>query len=121
MNGDFDCPYCKEPIEVCHDDGFGCNDGERYQMECPHCEKYLVFTTSISIDHEPAKADCLNGSDHHYSETKTWPRQFSRLRCEDCDHETALPPERMEILLEEERQILAKRAPPSGQGKTEPE
>lgn len=58
---DLECPYCGEGLEICHDDGFGSEEDELYEMECEYCEKSFVFDTSISYNYESYKADCLNG------------------------------------------------------------
>ena len=49
---DLECPYCEKDCEVCHDDGFGYEEGKKHQMECPHCGKSFVFETSISFYYE---------------------------------------------------------------------
>ncbi len=89
MSDDLDCPYCGKGMEICHDDRH--EEDVIYEEECPHCEKNFVFTISYSINHYPAKADCLNGAEHRYKPTITYPKEFSRLRCEDCGHEKPMP------------------------------
>lgn len=84
---DVECPYCGHEIEVCHDDGFGYEEDTLHEYQCPKCEKYFVFTTSISIHHTSYPADCLNGAPHKYKKTITFPNVCARLRCEDCGHE----------------------------------
>ncbi len=90
---DFNCPYCEKPIEVCHDDGEFYEQDRLHRMECPHCDKTLVFNTTISVDHEAFKADCLNGAAHQYKETQAWPRIARVLRCATCEDEKPLPEE----------------------------
>lgn len=34
---DLNCPYCDKELEVCHDDGFGYEEGVKHQMECSGC------------------------------------------------------------------------------------
>lgn len=84
MSPDFDCPYCGEPIEVCHDDGHGMDEDETHQHTCPHCDKSFVFTTSISVTHSAFKADCLNDGNHKWAPTATFPKRHSRMACQDC-------------------------------------
>lgn len=83
---DLECPYCEAEQEVCHDDGFGYEEDQRHEMECSKCEKKFVFTTSISYYYEPEKADCLNGiGPHDLQMSCTYPREYSDMRCRDCD------------------------------------
>ena len=84
---DVDCPYCGAGQEINHDDGYGYEEDQVYEQECGECEKNFVFTTSISYDHYAKKADCLNGSEHKYQATATYPKRYTRMRCIDCDIE----------------------------------
>jgi len=84
---DIDCPYCGAAQEVCHDDGQGYAEDEKHLQECSDCEKYFVFTTSIIFSYTASIADCLNGSAHKYVPTNTYPVEFTRMRCTDCDDE----------------------------------
>lgn len=70
---DLECPYCEKELEVCHDDGFGYDEGVKHQMECVFCEKSFVFETSISFYCEPEKADCLNDGNHKWRKSNTFP------------------------------------------------
>lgn len=78
---DLYCPYCDADVEICHDDGFGCSEDETYHQQRPECDKYFVFTTSISIDHYAHAAECLNDGNHKFKLTTTFPKEFSRWRC----------------------------------------
>ncbi len=93
MNNDVDCPYCDEPQEINHDDGYGYREDTVYQQECSGCDKTFTYTTSISFYYHPEKADCLNGSDHEWKPTKTYPKCFTKMRCQMCDEERELTPE----------------------------
>lgn len=84
---DAKCPYCWESLEINHDDGYGYDEDELYNQECSYCGKTFVFTTAIHISHETKKADCLNGGDHAWELTKTYPPEFSRLKCTQCGEE----------------------------------
>lgn len=81
---DLECPYCETELEICHDDGFGYEEGVKHQMECDNCGKSFVFETSISFYYEPEKADCLNGDNHTWSVERHFPRQYSRMECSSC-------------------------------------
>jgi hypothetical protein len=82
---DLECPYCEVELEICHDDGFGYEEGVKHQMECGHCGKTFVFETSISFYYEPEKADCLNDGNHDYKPTRTYPKEFTEMKCSMCD------------------------------------
>jgi transposase-like protein len=82
---DMQCPYCGADQEVCHDDGHGYSEDQRHEHECSECEKSFVFTTRISFDYTPTKADCLNGAPHELELSKTWPRNLTTWRCKVCD------------------------------------
>lgn len=81
---DVKCPYCNKELEVCHDDGFGYDEDEAYEMECSECGKSFVFFTRISVNHIPYQADCLNGAEHKFRLQATQPRAFSQMICDDC-------------------------------------
>ena len=85
------CPYCDAEVEICHDDGFGYAEDETYQYECDSCGKHFVFTTSISFYHSAEKAECLNGGEHEYKESITYPRRYTKLFCSMCGDEKPLP------------------------------
>lgn len=87
---DIQCPYCEKEFNICHDDGFGYEEGVKHQQECPHCGKSFVFETSISFHYEAEKADCLNGRKHDYEISATCPREFSIMRCKMCDDKREL-------------------------------
>ena len=89
MSSDVICPYCDADIEICHDDGFGYDEGVLHEYECPECEKSFVFETSISIDHYAHPADCLNTEEdiHKWELTHTYPRRFVKWRCSECGAE----------------------------------
>ena len=92
---DMQCPYCGADQEVCHDDGHGYEEDIKHEHTCSDCEKTFVFYTYISFDYEPQKADCLNGSEHDFAITNTWPKEFSKMRCQHCDFERLLTDEEL--------------------------
>ena len=87
---DVNCPYCDKEIEICNDDGFGLDESKTHQYECPHCEKYFVFTASICVSYEAGKADCLNDGQHHYKMTRHYPIRYRRMRCTVCGDEKSM-------------------------------
>lgn len=87
---DLECPYCGKELDINHDDGFGYEEGVKHKMECPHCNKYFVFETSIVFYYEAQKADCLNDKKHDYQITHTFPKQYSKMRCTICDDSRTL-------------------------------
>lgn len=84
---DVNCPYCDAEQEINHDDGYGYEEDLIHNQECDNCDKTFTFTTSISYYYEAQKADCLNGSEHIYKPTITFPREFTEMRCIMCDDE----------------------------------
>ena len=82
---DVNCPYCEEPQEICHDDGYGYEEGQTHQQECADCNKTFTFTTSISFYYEAEKAACLNGGEHDYKPMTTYPKEFTKMACSMCD------------------------------------
>lgn len=102
MSDDVECPYCGEDNEVCHDDGAGYDESQKHEMQCHACDKYFVFTTSISYNYSAGKADCLNGQAHKLRESPTYPKRYARMECVDCDYSEKLPAERLAKILAEE-------------------
>jgi hypothetical protein len=99
---DTNCPYCGEPIDINHDDGYGYEEDEIHQQECSNCGKTFTFTTSILYCYETSKASCLNGGKHKYELTHTCPKEYSKMRCEMCgDERQPTPEERIEYKLDE--------------------
>lgn len=49
---DVTCPYCKTEQEICHDDGYGYDDGEYFEQECVECDREFKFTTSITFSYQ---------------------------------------------------------------------
>jgi transposase-like protein len=90
---DMECPYCGADQEVCHDYGHGYSEDVKHEHECSECGKVFVFTTMISFDYTPAKADCLNGAEHELVFRKSWPSEHSRMGCKHCDYERTATPE----------------------------
>ena len=90
MNYDLECPYCEKGLDVCHDDGFGYEEGVKHEMDCDHCGKTFTFQTSISFYYEPEKADCLNGAGHDFKLSQTYPIEFSQMVCKTCDEKRKL-------------------------------
>jgi hypothetical protein len=89
---DTNCPYCGADVEIDHDGGYGCNEGETHQQECPKCDKTFIYQTMISFDYDVAKADCLNGAEHQFERTQTYPPEFAKLRCKVCGETAEIKP-----------------------------
>lgn len=93
--GDIECPYCMAEFDIDHDDGHGTQEGTTYEEQCPECEKYFVFYTSISWSYEGHKADCLNGSEHNLEKMNIHPNFWpDAVRCKDCDYENRGSPDK---------------------------
>lgn len=90
---DVECPYCDAEQEICHDDGYGYEEGRLFEQQCSECEKVFTFTTSISFYYDAYQADCLNGDEHVYGRPqKLWfderkKKALWRRRCRGCESE----------------------------------
>ena len=99
MYKDLDCPYCGRGQNVNHDDGQGYAEDEIHQMSCEYCDKYFVYTTYISFNYTPAKADCLNGKKHKWKAQCCYPKIHTKMECEMCG-ETRMPTDKeMAVIL----------------------
>ena len=90
MYTDVDCPYCGTGQEINHDDGYGYEEDRTHEQTCGTCEHIFTYTTSISFHYNAKQADCLNGQDHKYKQSSTFPKWRTRMRCCDCDNERPL-------------------------------
>lgn len=103
MYKDIECPYCEHPQDVNHDDGYGYAEDVVHNMACENCGKNFVYTTSITFNYTPDKADCLNGGDHVWSKTIVYPKRYTKMRCTQCDDEREpTKEERLEYKLDDE-------------------
>ena len=96
------CPYCGKEQDIEHDGGYGYEENEVHKQQCGECDKYFTYTTSISFYYDAEKADCLNGDEHNFFPTKTYPKQYSLMRCEDCGEERIPTTEEMTKILNNE-------------------
>lgn len=83
------CPYCKEEVEINHDDGYGYDENEIHTQECSKCGKTFAYTTMISIDHDTKQAPCQNGDEHDLHPIEGCREEFfkGRSRCSWCGEE----------------------------------
>lgn len=93
MIDDVKCPYCGTDQEINHDDGHGYEEWVLNNQQCAKCDKYFVFTTSISYYYDVAKADCLNDGEHNFKPTVTYPKCCTRLECVTCGELKDLSPD----------------------------
>jgi hypothetical protein len=99
MMNDVECPYCGTSQEICHDDGYGYTENEMHQQECGDCDKTFVFETRIIFSYIAGKAECLNGGEHYYKPTITYPKIRTRMECMTCwDKRECTPEEMAEVL-----------------------
>lgn len=80
---DVKCPYCGLEQDINHDDGYGYEENTLHRQECS-CGKTFAFTTQIEFYHEAYKAECLNGGEHQYKPTTTFPVEFTEMYCGEC-------------------------------------
>jgi hypothetical protein len=99
MSYDVECPYCEKGQEINHDDGYGYEEGETYQQECDDCGKNFTYTTSIVYYYESYKADCLNGGEHRWERTHTYPKEFTKMECLMCNERRNPTPEELSKIL----------------------
>ena len=78
---DLTCPYCDYSQNICHDDGFGFEEGCRHEVECEKCEKLYQFETSVCFYYASFSADCLNTENHDYKQSK-WYK--NKIECSIC-------------------------------------
>ena len=86
-----ECPYCGKEIEEPDE----CPDPrERYEHQCPECEKNFTFTIDYRKDFYPDKADCLNGAPHDYQPTNGAPDWWfkGKRRCPMCQKQIEIEP-----------------------------
>ncbi len=86
---DVECPYCERWNDICHDDGYGTDEGVMYFQECAHCDKTFSYTTAIVLSYTSEKAPCKNGEPHNWHQIKGYPVEcfIGRFRCSSCDKE----------------------------------
>ena len=100
---DINCPYCDAELEINHDDWVWFEQDELHQQQCSECEKNFIFTTSIMYLYSSEKADCLNDIEHDYKLSKSYPKQFSKMRCTMCGYERRLTDNEMNNLLSDKK------------------
>lgn len=100
MNDDVKCPYCDAPQDINHDDGHGYEEGVKHEQQCVECDKYFTFTTSISYYYETERADCLNGANHDFKPTNTYPKEYTNMECLMCEERRKPTDEEMIAILE---------------------
>ena len=98
MSKDIDCPYCGTYQDINHDDGYGYEEDTPHTQHCGNCDKTFVFYTSISFYYESQKAHCLNGSEHEYLVSCTFPRNFSKMICKHCEDKREPTDKEFEII-----------------------
>jgi hypothetical protein len=86
MNDDVECPYCGARQDINHDDVYGYSE-DLHQQECHECDKTFTFSTGIIYCYEAFKADCLNGYDHDWKPSNTFPKFFTKMRCKMCEEQ----------------------------------
>lgn len=99
MRDDVECPYCGTQLEVNHDDGENYEEDFPHQMQCEACEKEFVFFTKIIFYYDARKADCLNGGEHKWKPTRTFPIEFAQMKCTSCGERRKPTPEELSNII----------------------
>lgn len=94
-----ECPYCNFEQEVDHNEGENYEEDVEHQMQCEECEKYFIFYTDVTFSYTPYKAACLNGEEHNYKPTHTFPKEFTQMRCVMCGEERDCTEEELKQVL----------------------
>ena len=83
---DANCPYCEKDIEICHEDGYGYEEGEVYEQECCECCKIFGYTTMVTYSYKEFKLPCSNGEPHDLVDIVGSPKEFfvGKKRCKNC-------------------------------------
>lgn len=97
---DINCPYCDKEQDINHDDGRGYLEDELHRQECD-CGKTFIFTTSLSYYYEPYKADCLNGGEHDWHPTHTYPKRFTKMQCSMCAERREMTEDELNKIMED--------------------
>jgi len=66
MSADIECPNCKHPQEICHDDGQGYEEDQLHEQCCISCDYEFKFTTYTTFTYTPY---CAKPEDHDMEET----------------------------------------------------
>jgi len=82
---DLNCPYCNKAMDTLDDQS---DPGRLHERQCPYCGKHFVFEIEYAPIYTSRKADCLNGAEHDFVMTRTFPPEFARAECMTC-RETA--------------------------------
>jgi len=98
---DVSCPYCGTYQDINHDDGYGYEEDVKHEQQCNNCDKYFTYTTSIVYYYEAEKADCLNGDEHDWEPTHTYPKEFTKMECTYCGERREPNEEEWKDILEE--------------------
>lgn len=85
-----DCPYCDHGQNIDHDDGYGHEEDRLHQQECESCLKIFTFRTSIIYHYESFRAKCLNGGEHKFVPSITYPNCLTKMGCETCEETRGL-------------------------------
>ncbi len=101
---DLKCPYCNHEQDIDTDNSENYLEDMIHNQQCSNCEKYFAFTTSISFYYTPNKADCLNGSEHKWDATHTFPKEYTEMRCDDCGESRKPTPEEMKVIMVEKHE-----------------
>ncbi len=54
---DVKCPYCGLYQDINHDDGYGYDDSQTHEQQCPKCDQTFLYDTFIHFSYEVRKSE----------------------------------------------------------------
>ena len=79
-----------------------------HQHECGECGKMFIFATAILYRYTPEKADCLNGGEHNWEPTFTYPIEHTKGYCTHCWLERKATPDDMAAAILEREVVISR-------------
>ena len=80
-----ECPYCLTYQEICHDDGYGLDEGQVYEQGCSNCGRIFGFEVMHSIDYYTRRLPCANKKPHKWVTRPSFPaKERSKVECVWC-------------------------------------
>lgn len=75
------CPYCGYEFDISDLDRI--EDEERFQSECPQCDKVINVTVSVYVQLDASECPCQL-ENHKYRLQHVYPKCLAKWECESC-------------------------------------